>query len=95
MKSNVEIGSLVRSVAGRDSEGYFLVLSIDGQFAKLVDGNVRKLDHVKTKKLKHVRTTGLMLEDLASRINSGAPITDAEVNRLIKLCVQESEVSNV
>lgn len=58
-------GSVVKSKAGRDKEGFFVVTEFDGTFAMLCDGKRRSLDNPKKKKAKHLSVTGTQLsEDL-------------------------------
>lgn len=58
----IERGSLVYSIAGRDKGNLFLVLKRDGEFVYLADGNTRKVENPKKKKLKHVNKTNTLLE---------------------------------
>ena len=53
----IERGSLVYSIAGRDKGSLFLVLEKDGDFVYLADGDLRKTENPKKKKLKHVNKT--------------------------------------
>ena len=47
-------GDVVRSTAGHDKDGLFLVLQAEGDFLWLVDGKRRKLETPKKKRRKHV-----------------------------------------
>lgn len=58
----IERGSLVYSIAGRDKGTLFLVLKRDGEFVYLADGNTRKVENPKKKKLKHVNKTNTLLD---------------------------------
>ena len=58
----IERGSLVYSIAGRDKGNLFLVLKRDGDFVYLADGNLRRAENPKKKKLKHVNKTNTRLE---------------------------------
>lgn len=58
----IERGSLVYSIAGRDKGNLFLVLKRDGDFVYLADGNLRCAENPKKKKLKHVNKTNTRLE---------------------------------
>jgi ribosomal protein L14E/L6E/L27E len=58
----IERGSLVYSIKGRDKGNLFLVLKRDGDFVYLADGNLRKVEKPKKKKLKHVNVTNTRLE---------------------------------
>lgn len=58
----IEIGSIVRSQAGRDQGRLLAVINLDGDYAAIVDGKVRKLAKPKMKKLRHLGETGILLE---------------------------------
>lgn len=50
--SDITVGQVVKSRAGRDKGNIFLVLDIiDDKHIYIVDGDVRKLDNPKRKKL--------------------------------------------
>lgn len=51
-------GDVVRSTAGHDKDGLFLVLQAEGDFLWLVDGKRRKLETPKKKRRKHVVSRG-------------------------------------
>ena len=58
----IERGSLVYSIAGRDKGTLFLVLEREGDFVYLADGILRKTENPKKKKIKHVNKTNTLLE---------------------------------
>ncbi len=58
----IERGSLVYSISGRDKGNLFLVLKRDGDFVYLADGNLRKVENPKKKKIKHTNKTNTLLE---------------------------------
>lgn len=56
--SDIRVGQVVKSKAGRDKEDFFVVLEvIDDQYLSLVNGARRKLENPKRKKIKHVMVT--------------------------------------
>ena len=55
-------GSVVRSIAGRDKDVFFIVFEVDDSFVTLVDGRTRRLEKPKTKRKKHVRATKTVLD---------------------------------
>ncbi len=55
-------GSVAVSKAGRDKGRFFLVVSVENDYALIADGDLRKLDNPKRKKLKHLGATNVMLE---------------------------------
>lgn len=58
----IERGSLVYSISGRDKGSLFLVLKREGDFVYLADGSMRKLENPKKKKIKHTNKTNTLLE---------------------------------
>ena len=48
-------GSIVVATAGRDKEKFFVVLSLEDNFAYISDGYTRKVDVPKKKKFKHLK----------------------------------------
>ena len=50
-------GSIVRAKAGRDKDGFFVVLDTDAQFALIADGKRRRVKRPKRKKLIHLEAT--------------------------------------
>ena len=59
MDSELSIGQVVRSRAGRDKGGIFLIYEIlDSEYVLLVDGKIRRLDRPKKKKIKHLVKIG-------------------------------------
>ena len=54
---SIQKGSIVRALAGRDKDGFFVVLSVEGSYALIADGKRRQVQHPKRKKLKHLAPT--------------------------------------
>lgn len=54
---DIEKGQIVKSIAGRDKDRFFVVMNADGEFVWLADGDLRKLEKPKQKKIMHVRPT--------------------------------------
>ncbi|MBQ8000318.1 MAG: KOW domain-containing RNA-binding protein [Ruminococcus sp.] len=50
-------GQVVRAKAGRDKDGFFVVLNTDGTYAYICNGKRRKVEHPKKKKLIHLQAT--------------------------------------
>lgn len=55
-------GSIVRAMAGRDKENFFVVLEVDAKYALIADGKRRKIEHPKKKKLIHLAPTKTVIE---------------------------------
>jgi len=54
---NTVKGSIVKAVAGREKNGFFVVLDCDSVFAYIADGKRRKVEKPKKKKLIHISPT--------------------------------------
>ncbi|MDO5037269.1 MAG: KOW domain-containing RNA-binding protein [Tissierellia bacterium] len=56
--SDIKIGQIVQSKAGRDKDDFFAVLEIvDQEYVLLVNGRRRNLANPKKKKMKHLMVT--------------------------------------
>ena len=85
MEKTLSVGDLVISTAGKDKDGMFLVVAVDGEYAKIVDGRKRKVLSPKRKKLKHLKKVLAVGEkDLAERIQNGESVGNESVYRAIK-----------
>ena len=78
-------GCVIKSKLGRDKGKYFMIYSYDGgDFVTLVDGAMRKQDAPKKKKIKHIEPTGVLLENLANKLQAGVHLFDAEIRRALE-----------
>lgn len=64
-------GSVVRSRAGHDGGGFFVVLHSEGSFAVICDGKRRSLEHPKKKNRKHLAATASVLPENLMQTNRG------------------------
>ena len=62
-------GLLVRSKAGHDKHGFFVVLSADQEFAVICDGKHRPLQRPKKKNCRHLAVTNTALPEEAMKTN--------------------------
>ena len=84
---DIDAGSLVYSIAGRDKNNLFVVLKKENDFCYVANGRLRKVSSPKKKKLKHVKAAGAEYSELRDRIIEGCKVTDAEIRRSIaKIC---------
>ena len=79
----VSVGSVVRSIAGRDKGDDFIVLSLDGAYAYLANGELRKVDTPKKKKLKHLQPSQKRSEFIINRLNTVGKVTNSEVRKAL------------
>ena len=66
---NLEKGTVVKSLCGRDKNKYFYVLDKQGDYVLYCDGCVRKLEKPKRKKVKHVLVTQVKLQTETLQVN--------------------------
>ena len=76
-------GDVVRSTAGHDKDGLFLVLQAEGDFLWLVDGKRRKLETPKKKRRKHVVSGGVWTHPVPGRLQTGEPVLDSDIRRAL------------
>ncbi len=65
----LEIGSVVKSLKGRDKDSYFCVVELEGDYVYLCDGKIRKLENPKRKKIKHIKITDYNIHKEARKYN--------------------------
>lgn len=83
--SQLTIGQIVKSRAGRDNGTIFLVLDIiDEQNVLVVDGNLRRLDNPKKKKVKHLIVYNTVLPEFKYKLQDKMKINDAYVRGLLE-----------
>jgi ribosomal protein L14E/L6E/L27E len=59
----ISTGSVVRAKAGRDKDGFFVVIKTEGNVAFIADGRRRKVENPKKKKFIHLQATKTVFED--------------------------------
>ena len=55
-------GLVVRARAGRDMDGFFVVLSVENGYAMIADGKRRRLASPKRKNIRHLQRTDQFVE---------------------------------
>ena len=58
----IQKGSVVRALAGRDKDGFFVVLGVEGPYALIADGKRRRIQSPKRKKLIHLAPTNTVYQ---------------------------------
>ena len=58
----IQKGSVVRALAGRDKDGFFVVLGVEGSYALRADGKRRRIQSPKRKKLIHLAPTNTVYQ---------------------------------
>lgn len=85
-KCGIELGNVVKSIAGRDKGRFFVVVNIDKdeKYIYLVDGDIRKVENPKRKKIKHIELTNYSDENLTERITKKRKLTNQEVKKFLR-----------
>lgn len=73
---SLEVGTLVISTAGRDSDTVMAVIAVSEGYVALANGRKRRIDKPKSKKIKHVRPIGQSLSDGALQLLTDGKLTD-------------------
>jgi len=85
LTTDIKIGQIVKSKAGRDKDRVFIVCEIlDEQFVLVCDGDLRKLSSLKKKKVKHLMIYNTVLTEFAEKLQGNENLDDAYVRRILK-----------
>lgn len=85
LTTNIKIGQIVKSKAGRDKDKVFIVYQvIDECYVLVIDGNIRKLSSPKRKKVKHLIIYNTVLTEFAEMLQSNKNLNDAFVRKLLE-----------
>ena len=78
--NEIKLGEIVYSKAGRDKEGYYIVVEkVDDNFVKIADGKYRTIAKPKLKKVKHLKVLGIVFSGIATKLSEGKQVFDAEI----------------
>lgn len=82
--TDLRIGQIVKSKAGRDKDRVFIISRIlDEQYVLVCDGDLRKLSSLKKKKVKHLVIYNTVLTEFAEKLRSNENLDDAYIKRLL------------
>jgi len=85
LTTDLKIGQIVKSKAGRDKGRIFIVCQIiDEQHALVCDGDLRKLNSPKKKKVKHLVIYNTVLTEFTNMLQSNKNLEDAYIRKLLK-----------
>ena len=85
----VQPGRLVRSVKGRDSGRFYLVIGSEScMFIHAADGEGRKVDNPKRKNVRHLQFYDVLAGDVLEKVRAGKRVTNTDVRKAIKLLVE-------
>lgn len=83
--TDIKIGQIVKSKAGRDKGRIFIVCGIlDEQNVLVCDGDLRKLGSPKKKKIKHLMIYNTVLTEFAFKLQCNENLDDAYVRKLLE-----------
>ena len=81
----MQVGDIVKSLAGRDKDEYFLVIKVDKLRAAIVDGKIHSIQNAKEKNVKHLQTIFPTTDnEIVERIQSGKPVGNERLKQYIK-----------
>lgn len=82
--TDLRIGQIVKSKAGRDKDRVFIVSQIlDEQHVLVCDGDLRKLSSLKKKKVKHLVIYNTVLTEFAEKLRSNENLDDAYIRKVL------------
>ena len=76
----IKQGSIVKSMAGHDSDRFYVVVRLEDDFAYIADGKVRKHESPKKKRLKHHSPTKAEIDLNETATNNKLKIALSEYN---------------
>ncbi|MDL2300549.1 hypothetical protein LJC01_02775 [Clostridiaceae bacterium OttesenSCG-928-D20] len=81
----IQLTDIVLSLAGRDKNQLFYVLSIENGYAFLTDGKLRKISKPKKKKLKHLQFEAEADPLVAEKLSRGDEVSDKEIRKQLAI----------
>jgi ribosomal protein L14E/L6E/L27E len=83
--SDITIGQVVKSKAGRDKGRVFLIHDItDDQYVFVVDGDLRKLDSPKKKKIKHLIVFNTVIPEFKEKVENSVKINNSYIRKILE-----------
>ncbi|MFW5647741.1 MAG: RNA-binding protein [Candidatus Alkaliphilus sp. MAG34] len=80
--TDLDIGQIVKSKAGRDKGRVFVVFGkIDAKHVLVVDGSLRRVDRPKKKQIKHLAKTNLVSNEIRAAILNNEKISNGFIRR--------------
>lgn len=92
MQSDLQIGSVVLIIKGRDAGEYAVVIGVNGNKALIVNGKSRKTDKPKMKNIKHllIKDEGYIPE-IPIKLEKGEKLGNQTVKKLIAEKLKQEE----
>ena len=80
----MEVGSIVKSKAGRDRNKLYCVYKlVDKDFVELINGSSRKIGNPKRKRTKHLEI--INSSNLKQKLEQGQKIYDSDIKTILNL----------
>ena len=93
--SDLTIGDVVLSIAGRDTDSLFYILGNEGEYLLLANGKDRTIEKPKKKKHKHTKKVLRSETRVAEKIRNGDKILNSELRRDLAYLSQELQSNNL
>ena len=81
--TEVKIGTVVRSKAGRDKGDLFIVLRTENNYAYIANGILRKVERPKKKKLMHLQPTNFVSPLIAELFEASEEVENFQVRKAL------------
>lgn len=92
--SDITLGQIVHSKAGRDKGKYFVIVGIvDEEYVFIADGVLRKVSKPKKKKVKHLVMHDVLTEVIKAKIEENIPLNDSELKKCLQSIVVIDKLS--
>lgn len=59
---NIQPGSVVKALAGREKDSFYVAVGIHDGFVEIADGKERKLEKPKRKNIKHISPVNMLVD---------------------------------
>ena len=82
---NITIGSVVKCLAGREKNSFYVAVGIHDGFVEIADGKERKLENPKRKNIKHISPTKTIIDT--------KELTNKKLRKLINEFITQSSVT--
>lgn len=79
MCGKFQLGEMVKSIAGRDTGKYYIVVKIDNEkYVQVADGDKKRLERPKRKNVKHLKPAGFVHKELQIWLSNGKRVRNED-----------------
>jgi len=94
--NNLQLGQVVRSIAGRDAGKMFILVGIiDDKYVLVADGDLRKIESLKKKNIKHLQACKYVDSAIRHKLLQNEKLTNMEISRALEIFQQGEEEKGV